>query len=651
MCNIISLSEDIDLCNGCSDTEMCVLEVGASSLTCGCRSVWSGDECNQIYQVYIPDENIRTEVCDLAGYDILTDPYCDISPYEMANINGGEYPLVDSSFDIEGLQYLINVYRVKIFGSGTTLDSIIPISSLNQMTYIEIYGLPSLDSSSGFNSLTRLMRLQFVWVVNNNYLYDVSVFFRAIGMDELVISYASNDYLYFSPVCRSETDSEFWTFIKTVFPRHNPNLTSRETITFPNNCPINEDPGNISESYSCFESNPDLCPSVVVNEVYNNIVQEKQCAFIAKEGSDGECYTVHDDNIRQYLKDYCLSETDPEMNGIISVATMRSKLTCSSLSLSEVVSSSSSSVSTVDEITTLQGLEYAQGTDSNGESIGLTSLNIDGYDLSGDINENAEYDKLVVQILARALDYTNVYYGNIVSGLNYLSVSRCGIYNIGDILDYTPIHSEDPTTEPFKLTYLDLSNNNISDVSVLITSSMFPEDVLLYLDISDNYICDIEHARNELSSYFSQAVIYSYHQTCPCEGSMSFSSHKTCRQRSDGEYQVECWDGYYLDINTNECIKACSEGASLDPADDSLCVSDASVSFDNAIRCQVCEHKDDVVSIVDASGAVYCSDSCSSGWYGFSCDQQCPVSLATQQACNGSCFGTCDSSSHQCTCT
>ncbi|GKT30277.1 hypothetical protein ADUPG1_005459, partial [Aduncisulcus paluster] len=110
---------------------------------------------------------------------------------------------------------------------------------------------------------------------------------------------------------------------------------------------------------------------------------------------------------------------------------MRSKLSCSSLSLSEIVAESSS-LSSVNEITTLQGLEYAQGVDSLDAAVGLTSLNIDGYDLSGDINSNAEYDKLVVQILSKAVKYDALN-----SGLTSLSVSGFGLSSISDVLDLT----------------------------------------------------------------------------------------------------------------------------------------------------------------------------------------------------------------------
>ncbi|GKT31109.1 hypothetical protein ADUPG1_001851, partial [Aduncisulcus paluster] len=171
------------------------------------------------------------------------------------------------------------------------------------------------------------------------------------------------------PLCRSESDGDYWTFIKSVFPVHDAEATNKARHYIANSCPLNASPGDTP--YSCDPETESECPSIVLNEVYKSAdeVNEKQCAFIAKEGADGECFTVHDDSIRQYLKAYCLSESDVEANGIISVGTMRSDLTCSSLSLSAIVSDASSSISTLDELTTLQGLEY--GTL-------LTSLTVDG---------------------------------------------------------------------------------------------------------------------------------------------------------------------------------------------------------------------------------------------------------------------------------
>ncbi|GKT37361.1 hypothetical protein ADUPG1_010161, partial [Aduncisulcus paluster] len=477
---------------------MCILADGDSSLSLGCRSAWYGDDCDQLYQVHIPDALFREKVCNYAGYDTSADPLCDVSEFEMAQITN------------------------------------MKASTLHISTF---------------------------------------------------------------------------------------------------------------EGAHCTSDNSE-CPSIVRNEVYNSIdgVNEKQCAFIAKEGSDGECYTVHDDNIRQYLKDYCLSEGDPEMNGIISVATMRSKLTCSSLSLSEVVFSSSSSVSTVDEITTLQGLEYAQGTDSNGESIGLTSLNIDGYDLSGDINENAEYDKLVVQILAKAVTFLNSDV-SIDYGVTSLSASGCGLHDVRDVLDLTQIDEKDQTTKLFKLTSLDLSNNNISDVSVLITSSMFSDGVLTTLDISGNNICDIEGMVSALQSNFPTLSSITYSdQTCHCSASVSSSSYQVCREVYPDQWAVECWNGYYLDKSTGECVAACDSGFELD-TESGTCVY-MSASVDDAIRVQVCEGHSNMMPVLE-EGASSITCGCRSGFHGDSCEY---VDIPDSNLRSAVCLAVVNPSAHDSSC-
>ncbi|GKT27626.1 hypothetical protein ADUPG1_013934, partial [Aduncisulcus paluster] len=596
-CVSVSASVDdairVQVCEGHSNM-MPVLEEGASSITCGCRAAWYGDDCDQLYQVYIPDEVLRDTLCSLAGYNTSSDPLCDISEYELA-----------------------------LLGTASMTTFYVPLSSLQaSMPY-----------------LTPLHRLRSIAIQNNPYIYDISVFYRNIRVFSLVISDSVN-YFYI-PQCRSETDEEYWDFLVSVFPAHT--STDKNTKFLPNSCPLNSGGNSCTSSASC--------PSIVLNEVYNSVadVPAKECAFIAKPSGSGDnltCYTVHDDNIRQYLTEHCLSETDSETNGIISVATMRSKLTCSSLSLSEVVSSSSSSVSTLDEITTLQGLEYAQGTDSNGESIGLTSLNIDGYDLSGNINENAEYDKLVVQILAKAVTYDSI-----DSGLTSLSASGCGLSAVSDVLDFTPRVANDTATQSFKLTSLDISYNSISDVSALITSPIFPPNNLTYLNISGNIICDIDNVAVTLQAYFTNSVIIisSDQSTCPCSGSVLFHSHKTCRQRSDGEYQVECWHGYYLDKNTNTCVKSCPSGYSLDLPNGGECVSDSGVTEDNSVHCQVCERKDNdsLISIYNNdSSSVLCGFPCESGWYGDDCSSECPISGGV--VCSGN--GTCNTIDHVCEC-
>ncbi|GKT35070.1 hypothetical protein ADUPG1_008303, partial [Aduncisulcus paluster] len=606
-----------------NDHQMCV-KTTEDLITSDCRSAWYGDDCDQLYQVHIPDPLFRGTVCTAADYSYSP---CDVSEFEMAAIGGYFYADEPMVSNFQGAEYLINI----VFFSGkqtnislvSPLPTLLQLSILNLESYMSAYNLNIYD----FSNIYPLNRLTQLSLDGNDRIYDISVSFRNIGMTMLSIANTECSI----PLCRSESDDDYWSFITSVFPIHDLDTESKKENYLPNDCPLN------SGSYICSPNNS-TCPSIVRNEVFNSLdgAKEKKCAFIAKEGANGQCYTVHDDFVRQYLIYDCLPNGSEDLtSGIISVATMRTKLTCSSLSLPGIVSSSYS-VSTVDEITTLQGLEYAQGTDSDGKSIGLTSLNIDGYDLSGDINENAEYDKLVVQILAKAVVASNSY-GSINSGLTSLSASGCGLSAVSDVLDLTPIANGDSATgdsaaiRPFKLTSLDLSNNNISDVSVLITSSMFPENVLTTLDISGNNICDIDNVVTMLQSYFTNidfAINATSQSTCPCsEGAdVSFSSHKTCRKRSNGYYQVECWNGYFLDIETNSCVEAVSSAGS--------------------IRCQVCEKKDIFVPILDLNTSdISCG--CSFGFHGDSCEY---VDIPDSNLRSAVCLAVVNPSAHDSSC-
>ncbi|GKT36817.1 hypothetical protein ADUPG1_009715, partial [Aduncisulcus paluster] len=499
------------VCPSINDYHMCALVDGDSTPTAECRSAWYGDDCDELYSVHIPDKLFRGKVCDAIGN---SDPLCDVTEFEMAGINGYFYSYGSHITSFEGAQYLINIYLFR--GDNTDVTSVYPISFLEQLSHLYFHQTSTTfnDNIYDLKSLFTLNRLYRLAIYGNEQIYDISVSFRNVGLYYMYI--ANTNYSAFIPLCRSEDDTDYWTFITTVFPIHSSD--NKDIYFIPNSCPLNTDPGN--SPYNCNTSNAS-CPSIVLNEVYNSVddVNEKQCAFIAKEGSSGECYTVHDDSIRQYIIKECLDENDDlETNGIISVATMRSKFQCTYLSLSDVVDTYTS-ISSVNSITTLQGLEYAQGMSESGTQLGLTELNIDGYDLSGDINSNAEYDKLVVQILAKAVTYSN---------------------------DYGTIDS-------------DLSNNSISDVSVLITSSIFPDDtdaVLTTLDISDNNICDIEGIVSQLQTEFPTLSTLTYSdQTCHCSASVSSAAHQVCREVYPDRWAVECWNGYYLDNASGECLE------------------------------------------------------------------------------------------------
>ncbi|GKT31770.1 hypothetical protein ADUPG1_006129, partial [Aduncisulcus paluster] len=610
-----------------NDHQMCVKTSG-DIITSDCRSAWYGDDCDQLYQIHIPDPLFRGKVCD----DIdNSDPLCDVSEFEMAGIIGFFNSYYSNITSFEGAQYLINIYS--FYGRDTDVTSVYPISFLEQLSLLAFFQKSTTYNGNIYdlNSLFTLNRLYELCIYGNEQIYDISVSFRNVGLSGMHIAYT--DYSAFISLCRSEDDTNYWTFITTVFPIHNSASYYKDKFYIPNSCALNNEDDYVCDS----ETYPTQCPSIVLNEVYNSMdgVNEKQCAFIAKEGDNGECYTVHDDSIRQYLKDQCLSTSDVESNGVISVATMRSVLTCTSLSIPSIATDRGISLNS---ITTLQGLEYATS---------LTSLTLDGYDLSGDINSNAEYDKLVVQILAKAVTS-----GTIDSGLRILSASGCGLSAISDVLDLTPIANGDSTTDQFKLTSLDLSNNSISDVSVLITSSMFPDDtdaVLTTLDISDNNICDIEGIVSQLQTEFPTLSTLTYSdQTCHCSASVSSSDHQVCREVYPDQWAVECWNGYYLDKASGECLEVCTSGSELDTSIGTPPYSCTTATSDvnDSIRLQVCERHSNMMPVLE-EGASSITCGCRSGFHGDSCEY---VDIPDSNLRSAVCLAVVNPSAHDSSC-
>ncbi|GKT36236.1 hypothetical protein ADUPG1_009240, partial [Aduncisulcus paluster] len=169
-----------------------------------------------------------------------------------------------------------------------------------------------------------------------------------------------------------------------------------------------------------------------------------------------------------------------------------------------------------------------------------------------------------------------------------------------------PIHAEDDATSNFKLISLDLSSNNISDVSILFTEDIISSSNLTTLDISDNNICDISNVLTLLQDQFSGISISSATQSCPDDcienGSEPLMSHhKTCRKQKNGGYAVECWNGYYYDSISNSCIEATTN--------------------DEQLRCQVCEHDEYHIAVME-NGASVVTCGCREGWWGDYCDKE-----------------------------
>ncbi|GKT32427.1 hypothetical protein ADUPG1_006591, partial [Aduncisulcus paluster] len=309
--------------------------------------------------VDIPDDNMRAALCRSIG----SEDDCSPSEFDLAQIT--DFAGKNSSIsDIEGSEYLISINSFDI--SNNEITSLEPISNLGQISklYIQTTDLSAdpMDITDSNAYLNYSNRFSSVYLFGNPNIFDISVFYKSMGMLSFALSNSSLSI--YIPLCRFELDTPFWTYFSNIFPLHDPNFSKDEYI-LPNNCSLNSNIGN--KPYNCYGSQ---CPSIVLNEVYNPLSGEKECASISKEGSNGECFTVHDEYLRSYLRSNC--GVSAEANGVLSVASLRSTATCTSLSLSDVSSDLSL-------ITTLQGLEYVQGLDSEVNNIGLTELHLDGY--------------------------------------------------------------------------------------------------------------------------------------------------------------------------------------------------------------------------------------------------------------------------------
>ncbi|GKT25157.1 hypothetical protein ADUPG1_012946, partial [Aduncisulcus paluster] len=582
------------------------------------------------YEIQIDKLGLRWKVCEISGQGSNTS--CDISEYEMAEITGMVQVKYAPGFDsLVGAEYLISMNYASFYDNALT--SCAPLANLTQLTTIEIDVALNDDHPNhnigDVNVLYKLTRLKASWLEGNSSVFDPSVMYRNIGLHNLYLAQHFTGASY-AKVCRKESDSEFTDFFSKVM------YFSDEDTYLETNCTLNDDPPNSPNN--CDASNP-LCPSIVLNEVYDNTSNTLECAFIAKSVG-GRCYTVHDDTLRSYLITNCGAAV--KSNGIISVDTLRTGLSssCATFSLSAITGSGSEN-----NIDTLQGLEYAQGLSTSG-TLGITSLNVSGYQLSAS-NSTAEYDRLVVQILAKSIrkEWTDSGTTYVVqSGLTSLYASGCDLAELDDILDLTPIAAGDYLTQPFILETLDVSSNHISDVSALISSEFFPQDSLSSLNISDNFICDISETATTLNNYFNSISITSNTQSCQCSESFSFSDYKTCRQRANSSYQVECWDGYYWDKNIDKCMQACPVGESM--SREGVCAGHSTITWNNSLRCDVCKPKSDLQSILGSDGAVVCGERCATtNTYGNSCSSSCPVSLVTQTACNSY-----PCSSNECSC-
>ncbi|GKT33312.1 hypothetical protein ADUPG1_007264, partial [Aduncisulcus paluster] len=626
-----------------------VLEVGDSSITCGCRSAWYGDDCDQLYQVYIPDEDMRKSLCYTYYPAIYNYTNCDISELEIAKIpefsliyvaaNSSNTPKVTT---MEGLESAIQISSLNIncnYVSGYPAVLVDP-DYHNQLEnlYISSSNVTSLLTMKVLNlELSNFSQLKIVDLSGNPQINDISVFYRNIGMEQLILNGTV-------PLCHSEDQSTYLDFIQNVFPLHDAISTSESDLLvkyYNNSCNINNT-SPAPDTQRC-SSNVD-CPSIVANEIYvvnSEGVGSKECAYIAFEYSDADfiqnVFPLHDaistsesDLLVKYYNNSCnINNTSPApdtqrcssnvdcpsivANEIYVVnsegvgskecayiafeysdagltycytvhdSNVRSQLnqslgtgdTSALISVATLRSSALSGfdVSSLGSVTSLRGLEFVSS---------LTELIVDGYDLS--INPE---DREVVKLLAK-------HYSNppaFESGLELLSSIDCGIERIEDIFDISTAYNLQSSADGFRFTSLNLSyNDDLTDISIFTIPGLFSS--LTSLTITNCSICDSDSEYQISTILPSASVNFSSSLSCPCGvNAVSFQDHQTCRYKLGGtQYpQVECWYGYYFNRLNGKCTKACIIGYMADI--NNICVLFGGSTADNILRTRVCERR------------------------------------------------------------
>ncbi|GKT19906.1 hypothetical protein ADUPG1_011597, partial [Aduncisulcus paluster] len=240
-CQEVSSGHTLSQCSSYIDGHrMCVLpDDGSTAPSLGCRSVWYGDECDDMYSVHLADLALRKEVCSLLTSG---DGLCDVSAFDFAATS---FDLsINDAADITsliGLSDCLNVSSVSL--SSLSVTSVSVLTSLRQVVAMSLIALDTrtsmIDSTAilSLSPLQSLSRLQTVSVYDNKHLFDVSVLYRNISLSALYISDTeTGEYI---PLCRSEDDETYWTYISTVYPVHESDSSLKARQFLATSCPLN----------------------------------------------------------------------------------------------------------------------------------------------------------------------------------------------------------------------------------------------------------------------------------------------------------------------------------------------------------------------------------------------------------------------------
>ncbi|GKT15607.1 leucine-rich repeat domain-containing protein [Aduncisulcus paluster] len=173
---------------------------------------------------------------------------------------------------------------------------------------------------------------------------------------------------------------------------------------------------------------------------------------------------------------------------------------------------------------------------------------------------------------------------------------------------------------------LDVEGNKLCNVSNQLISSMFSSDNSVQVNVGvieddSSVLFDQDEAYCDLCSSLENGSIIPY-----------APSNVVCRHIWDSYYRLDCSLFSYKDYSSTSlsCIRFDSESSTLPQCLDS--------SIENTnIQCSVDEENSSAIAEV-----------CLEGWYGDDCLSECP--LFNSVACSGDAYGSCDTSTHECSC-
>ncbi|GKT34285.1 hypothetical protein ADUPG1_007659 [Aduncisulcus paluster] len=454
-------------------------------------------------------DNIKTiRIRDSTITDELTTPIQQIiETMEFTNV------VLSPVIPDENIQSFFGrfVYNLEI--TNSTSLSVNSISEIEFLTSLSIL-------NNNISDISPLFGLQYLETVDlsDNIIYDFTPLFTHKQISSLEFS---NNYM-----CYVEDSSDISSLLTFSNERMFPNLE-----TSPISVEIDANQCMDNQCVSSFTS----CPSIFENEIYSTSTS-LACAFVSTEDTDTDtCQLISCPFVRGKILEL-LGKDD---SYFITFADIRAQLT-GTLDLSDIS----------DSITTLRGLEFATS---------LTGLVLDDYDLS-----QSKEDRDIVKSLTRPV--INSSGSMIYASLTSLSLARCNIDMLEDVIEFSTLGllKKNGSSYPIALESLDVRGNNLSDISVLITSLRSPMTTLTYLNVDENMICDIESLRSPSGPFLNGTALSTFssysQEQCPCYPAFPvWNLHSVCRKLINSNapvlYQMECMYGYYLDKDSNECVQ------------------------------------------------------------------------------------------------